>query len=84
MDLRADHQETPLKSEPALGGFAVSRAVETLISTHLSGVYVEINCILKTNAKRTRVIAKMVSPACHKYLNLLNFIRAERLHLYSI
>jgi hypothetical protein len=69
-------------SEPALGGFVVSMAAKTLISTRLSGVSADTSYILKTDAKPTRGIAKMVLPVTEKYRNLRNFIRAERLCIY--
>ncbi len=71
-----------LDPEPALGGFVVSGAFETLIPTRLSVVSVNMSYVSKINAKWTGGIAKMVSPPIQKYRNLRNFTRAERLRLY--
>jgi hypothetical protein len=80
--LRTDHQEGSFKFEPALGGFVVFIVTEILISTRLSGDPAEINFILRSDAIRTRDIAKVVSPTIQKYRNLRNFTREARLSLY--
>lgn len=52
MDLRADHQDGSTNQNPPSGGFSVSRALETLISTRLSRVSVYINYVSK-NQRQT-------------------------------